>query len=127
MINLDFVKVENKLKIQKYNSELFNVIVAKVREIDGYDKLRADNELLKYVCTCVENGLNEKNETIVKHKTDKKKLVMEIYATVFTMNETEKLIIHSAIDFLCDNKMIIKYSGFKKYTSIVGSYLKSKL
>ena len=43
------------------------------------------------------------------------------------MNEGEKIIIHNAIDFLCDNNMIIKYSGFKKYTSIIGSYLKSKL
>jgi hypothetical protein len=52
---------------------------------------------------------------------------MDIMATVFTMSDAEKLIVHNAIDFLCDNNMIIKYSGFKKYTSIIGSYLKSKL
>ena len=110
MINLDYVKVENKLKVQQYNSELFALIVAKIREIEGYDKLRFDNELLKFVCVCIENGVNESN----KIKTDKKKLAMDIMTTVFTMNESEKLIVHNAIDFLCDNNMIIKYSGFKK-------------
>jgi hypothetical protein len=126
MINLDYVKPENKLKVQQYNSELFALIVAKIREIEGYDKLRFDNELLKFVCVCIENGVNEKY-AMNKKKTDKKKLAMDIITTVFTMNESEKLIIHNAIDFLCDNNMIIKYSGFKKYTSIIGSYLKSKL
>ena len=123
MIKLDYVKVENKLKVQQYNSELFAVIVAKIREIEGYDKLRFDNELLKFVCVCIENGVNVNS----KKKTDKKQLAMNIMCTVFTMNESEKLIVHNAIDFLCDNNMIIKYSGFKKYTSIIGSYLKSKL
>ena len=126
MINLDYVKVENKLKVQQYNSELFALIVAKIREIEGYDKLRFDNELLKFVCVCIENGVNEKYETN-KKKTDKKKLAMDVMNAVFTMNDAEKLIVSSSIDFLCDNKMIIKYSGFKKYTSIIGSYLKSKL
>ena len=126
MINLDYVKVENKLKVQQYNNELFTLIVAKIREIEGFDKLRFDNELLKFVCVCIENGVNEKY-AMNKKKTDKKKLAMDIMTTVFTMNDSEKLIIHNAIDFLCDNNMIIKYSGFKKYTSIIGSYLKSKL
>ena len=36
MINLDYVKVENKLKVQQYNSELFALIVAKIKEIEGY-------------------------------------------------------------------------------------------
>ncbi len=126
MINLDYVKVENKLKVQQYNSELFALIVAKIKEIEGYDKLRFDNELLKFVCVCIENGVNEKYE-MNKKKTDKKRLAMDIMTTVFTMTESEKMIVSSSIDFLCDNKMIIKYSGFKKYTSIIGSYLKSKL
>ena len=123
MIKLDYVKVENKLKVQQYNSELFTIIVAKIKEIEGYDKLRFDNELLKFVCVCIENGVNVNS----KKKTDKKQLAMNIMTTVFTMNDAEKLIVHNAIDFLCDNNMIIKYSGFKKYTSIIGSYLKSKL
>jgi len=126
MINLDYVKVENKLKVQQYNSELFALIVAKIKEIEGYDKLRFDNELLKFVCVCIENGVNEKYETN-KKKTDKKRLAMDIMNAVFTMNDSEKLVVSSSIDFLCDNNMIIKYSGFKKYTSIIGSYLKSKL
>ena len=126
MINLDYVKVENKLKVQQYNSELFAIIVNKIKEIEGYDKLRFDNELLKFVCVCIENGVSEKY-ALNKKKTDKKKLAMDIMSAVFTMNEAEKLIVNNAIEFLCDNNMIIKYSGFKKYTSIIGSYIKSKL
>ena len=126
MINLDFVKPKNKLKVQKYNSELFNLIVAKIKEIEGYEKLRFDNELLKFVCTCIENGVKVKTDKD-KTKIDKKKLVMEIYATVFTMTDSEKTVLGNSIDFLCDNKMIKQYSGIKKYGSLIGSYLKSKL
>ena len=89
MIKLDYVKVENKLKVQQYNSELFAIIVAKIKEIEGYDKLRFDNELLKFVCVCIENGVNVNS----KKKTDKKQLAMNIMTTVYTMNDDEKLII----------------------------------
>ena len=126
MINLDYVKVENKLKVHQYNNELFALILAKIKEIEGYDKLRFDNELLKFVCTCIENGVSDKFETN-KKKTDKKKLAMDIMGAAFTMNDSEKQIVSNSIDFLCENKMIIKYSGFKKYAYIVGSYIKSKL
>ena len=52
---------------------------------------------------------------------------MDIMGTVFTLNESEKLIISNSIDFLCANKMIKKYNGLRKYGSMLGSYLKSKL
>ena len=126
MINLDFVQVKNKLKVHQYNSELFNIIVAKIKEIEGYEKLRFDNELIKFICVCIENGINEKYEN-KKQKTNKKQLAMDIMGTVFTLNESEKLIISNSIDFLCSNKMIKKYNGLRKYGSIVGSYFKSKL
>jgi len=126
MINLNYVKVKNKLKIQQYNGELFAAIVAKIKEIDGYEKLRLDNELLKFICTCIENGINEKYE-LKNNKTDKKILAMNILAALFTLNENEKLIAHNAIDFLCDNNMVIKYSSLKKYSSIIGGYLYNKL
>ena len=123
MITLDFVKPKNKLKTQQYNNDVFKVIVKKITEIQGHEQLKFENELLKFVCTCVENAVNESE----KQKTDKKKLVLDIYHAVYNLSEADKLVIGNSIDFVCNNKMIKKYSTLRKYSSIVGSYIKSKL
>jgi hypothetical protein len=121
MITLDFVKPKNKLKIQQYNNDVFKLIVKKITEIHG--QLKFENELLKFVCTCVENAVIDSE----KQKTDKKKLVLDIYHAVYNLSEADKLVISNSIDFVCNNKMIKKYSTLRKYSSIVGSYIKSKL
>jgi len=125
MINLSFVKPKNKLKIDKYNSELLNLICDKIKEIDNHPNLKWDNELLKFVCECIENGLHSDNEN--KQKTNKKQLCIDVYTKVFTLNEAEKVILTNSIQFLCDNKLIIKFSHLEKYSTIMFNYIKSKL
>ena len=125
MINLSFVKPKNKLKIDKYNSDLLNLICEKIKEIDNHTALKWDNELLKFVCECIENGLHSDNE--IKQKTNKKQLCIDVYIKVFTLSEAEKVILTNSIQFLCDNELITKYNNFTKYSSIMLNYLKSKL
>ena len=125
MINLSFVKPKNKLKIDKYNSDLLNLICEKIKEIDNHTALKWDNELLKFVCECIENGLHSDNE--IKQKTNKKQLCIDVYIKVFTLSEAEKVILTNSIQFLCDDELITKYNNFTKYSSIMLNYLKSKL
>ena len=117
MITLDFVKPKNKLKTQQYNNDVFKLIVKKITEINGHEQLKFENELLKFVCTCVENAVIDSE----KQKTDKKKLVLDIYHAVYNLSEADKLVIGNSIDFVCNNKMIKKYSTLRKYSSIVGA------
>ena len=125
MINLSFIQPKNKLKLLKYNNELTNLIIEKIKEIDSYIGLKFDNELLKFVCNCIENGLKEKHEK--KNKTDKKQLCIDVYNKCFTLTDSEKVIIINSIQFLHDNNMIEKVNSVKRCGSILVNYVQSKL
>jgi len=126
--NISFVKLvkpKNKLKRDQYNNELKKLIIEKVREIDDVAKLKFDNELLKFVCNCVENGLKQKYEK--KQKTDKKAFVIEIFNDIFGLTEDEKKRLGNNIDFICSNELIENVNLFYKCSLLSFNYLKSKL
>ncbi len=126
--NLSFVKLvkpKNKLKREQYNNELKKLIIEKVKELDNVGTLKFDNELLKYVCNCVENGLKPKYEK--KQKTDKKALVIQIFEEIFSLNEDEKKKIGNNIEFIISNEMVQTVNIISKCGLVGFNYLKSKL
>ena len=125
MVNLSFVQPKNKLKVVKYNTELKNLIISKVKELDNLGTLKFDNELLKFVCSCVENGLNPKYEK--RNKTDKKGFVIEIFDLIFSLNEDEKKKLSNNIDFIIANDLVQKVHTTRRCGVILLDYLKSKL
>jgi hypothetical protein len=118
-INLSYIKTKNTLQKAEQKSELCLAIVEKVQAIDGYASLKFDNELLIFVCSCIENA--------VKHKIDKKCLVLEIYHLLFETTTDDKSIIGNSIDFLCNNKLVKKIPSITKYALIVENYIMNKL
>ena len=86
-VNLVYLQPKNKLKELARKNELFDLIVEKILHIKDYTGLKFDNELLVFVCNCIENGLHNKKK---KYKLDKKALCLEIYQKVFTLNEKER-------------------------------------
>jgi hypothetical protein len=125
MVNLSFVQPKNKLKVVKYNTELKNLIISKVKELDNLGTLKFDNELLKFVCSCVENGLNPKYEK--RNKTDKKGFVIEIFDLIFSLNEDEKKKLSNNIDFIIANDLVQKVHTTRRCGVILLDYIKSKL
>lgn len=127
MVDLSYVKTKNKLKFQQYNDQLKKHIIEKVKELDNLGPMKNDHmELLTFICTCVENGLNEKYEK--KHKTDKKKLVLQIFEEIFnSLNEDEKKKLGNSIDFLISNDLVKKVNIAKRCAFIGFNYIKSKL
>ena len=122
MPNLIYIQPKNKLKHLKHKNEIFEVIVQKIMDIKDYTTLKFDNELLIFVCNCIENSLYKN-----KKKIDKKKLCLEIYEKVFTLSDKEKEQISNSIEFLCENNMIDVIPFYKKYTKLFIYYIKSKL
>ena len=120
--NLIYIQPKNKLKHLKHKNEIFEIIVEKILEIKDYPSLKFENELLIFVCNCIENALHTK-----KKKIDKKKLCLEIYDKVFTLNDKDREQISNSIDFLCDNLMIDIIPVYKKYGKMLIHYIKSKL
>ena len=121
--NLTFIQPKKRLKQLKHKQELMNVVIEKITEIKDHLLLKLDNELLIFVCSCIENGLKVKK----KGDVNKKELCLEIYQKVFSLNSVEKEQISKSIDFLCDNKMIEKIPMYMKFSSIFKNYIKSKL
>ncbi len=118
-INLTFIKPKNTLKLAAHKSDLITSIVAKVKEIENYSGLKFDNELLIFVCNCIENALTG--------KIDKKTLCLEIFDQLFALTLAEKNIISCSVDFVCNNKLVKTIPLFQKYLRIITNYLKSKL
>lgn len=119
-VNLSYIKTRNSLNLACVKSDLCNAIMARVQSIENYTTLKFDNELLIFVCNCVEN-------TVQSKKIDKKTLVLDIFNKLFELTAEEREIISCSIDFLCNNSLIEKVPVIQKYTSIVSNYLKKKL
>jgi len=119
-INLSYIKPKNSIKLAAHKSDLVSSIVAKVKEIDNYGSLKFDNELLIFICNCIENALTS--------KLDKKTLVLDIFDQLFgTLTSAEKVIISASIDFLCNNNLVQTMPFLKKNFAIISNYIKTKL
>ena len=125
MVDLSFVRPKNKLKRDQYNVELKKLIIEKMKELDNLGSLKFDNELLKFVCACVENGLRQKYEK--KKKTDKQSFVIEIFHEIFNLNEDEKKKLGNNIDFVISNDLVEKVNITRRCLFTGFNYLKSKL
>jgi hypothetical protein len=119
-INLSYINTKHTLQVEKHKIDLCTAIVQKVEEIDKYKTLKFDNELLIFVCNCIENALDV--------KVDKKTLALQIYEKLFDeLSQDDAAILSSSIDFLCNNKLVKKMPRVKKYASILFHWGRSKL
>jgi len=118
-VNISYLAPKNSLAIASIKSALSASIVERVRAIDNYGELKTCNELLIFICSCVENTVDNK-------KIDKKTLVLDIYRRLYDLSTEEHLVISKSIDFLCDNALVKKIPAITKYSSILGNYIKGK-
>jgi len=121
--NLSYIKTKNSLNIACVKSDLCNAIVTRVQSIDNFQELKFDNELLIFVCNCVENTVSSSG----KKKIDKKTLVIDIFKKLFEISDEDEGIISKSINFLCDNSLVEKIPSIQKYSSIITNYIKNKL
>lgn len=101
-----------KNNIDKHNIyySLLKLITDKIRLIPNYELLRNETELILLVCNIIENLIKQGN----KNKVDKKKLVIDVFSTVFGLSITEIEALKITIDFLFNNKLIKRIS-FRKW------------
>ena len=119
-INLSYIKPKNTLQTAEHKTVLLTSIVAKVKEIEDHGALKFDNELLIFVCSCIENALESK-------KVDKKHLALEIYSALFELSADDLKIIGTSIDFLCNNKLVKRIPSITKYCRMFENYIVNKL
>ena len=113
-INLSFVKTKNTLSVAAHKKNLRDSIIAKIVEIDQHETLKFDNELLIFICNCIENALDI--------KMDKKALALDILHHVFELSQDDRLILGASIDFLCNNKLVKKMHTITKITRMTSDW-----
>jgi len=119
-VNLSFIKTRNSLNLACIRSDLVNAIVTRVQGIENYHILKFDNELLIFICNCVENTVDSK-------KIDKRHLVLSIYKKLFEISEEDHTIIGNSVNFLCDNRLVEKIPTIQKYSSLISNFIRNKL
>jgi len=117
-INLSYIQTKHSLWEASQRSALCAAICDRVKEVDNYEKLKFDNELLIFLCSCVENSVDKKDKT----KIDKKALVFEVLDKLFEMSSDDKTILSASIEFLHSNKLIKKVGTLKKYSRLASDF-----
>jgi len=109
--------MKNSCKSVMLRASLKKALVEHVKEEVGTStaEMKLHPQLVKLVCTIVENSINNNK----KKKIDKKALVIEVLSEVFTLNANDKEVLSKDIDFLIDNKLIKKKTIKLLFGSIV--------
>lgn len=123
---LYYIKTKNSLRKKEKIHKIKQCIVDKIQQDIDSSKLREnqhiDNELILFVCYCVEELVKK------KYNIDKKEFVVDILSTVFNniLTELELNQIKSQIDFAHENKLIKKVELNYKARMVVWDWIKRK-
>jgi hypothetical protein len=122
---LKTLSINNSGKSTILKNEIVDFILKDIQKIPNSQSLKNDVEILLHICNLIEN-LISKN----KQKINKKQLVIDIMTQVFYLNsDDEKNALEKQIQFLYDNKLIIKVTTLnqvlKKAFSIANFIFKS--
>ena len=121
MSSVSYVKFKNNLLSSSQTAEVYNIIKAKLQELD-LTNLKLDVELTLLCCNLIENYCADK-----KLKIDKKALVIKILTELFSLTTDEQSIIGSSIEFLYSNNQITRIKFLKVISKGVYNWLKSKI
>ena len=99
---------KNSLLTHNTFHTLLNEVTEVIKTIPNYENLKIDPEMLLLICRIVECKMGKNEQNI-----DKKDLVISILDKLFSLNDREKEIFKSNIQFLYDNGKIKKASFWK--------------
>ncbi len=110
---LDFVKVKGSLKTHVMRERIVSTIADRLKAgIPAIATLAKDLELLKLICTCVENCVDKK---MAAQGLDKKEIALSIVKSCFPlMSESDQVVVAGQIDMLCFNGLIRKVALRKR-------------
>ena len=124
--NFVWIKPKNKLNKDIKIKTLISKIIERVGDIPQYHEYRGNQELLKLICSIVENEIDNKKNKV---KIDKKDIVMQCYVQLFNdkMTPTELKNIGDNIEFMHENGLILKRVGcYVKVYEVVKDWIIKK-
>jgi len=121
-MDLTLVPLKNNLLVDSTYNKVKNRIIERINELGLHDpKYKNDNEFLSLVCSLIENLISKKDGI---KKSD---LAIDIFSQLFNLDEDEKVILKNNIDFLCNQKTIIKkLSPYKLFKTSIREWFFKK-
>lgn len=124
---LVYIKTKNSLRKKEKLHTIKQCIVDKIHRDIDMSKLREnqhiDNELILFVCYCVEELVKK------KYNVNKKEFVVDIVSTAFgnVLTELEINQIKSQIEFAHENNLIKKVELNYKFRVILWDWIRRKI
>jgi len=116
------LKFKHNLKQHALIFSLMKEIINKIKEIENWESLKSDPDLIFSVATSVEDEVAKSKIKSI----DKKDLVIEIFKMVYDLTDEEKEVIRKIIDYQLNNKLIKKKNFLSRAYRYVKSYVVSK-
>ncbi len=104
---MNTVKFKNSLAIHNFIFGLIKRISYKIQEIENYQSLKMNPELTTYVLQCINEEIAQIKKNLAS-KIDVKAILTEVLKNVFKLSDTEITQIEAQLDFITDNKLILK-------------------
>jgi len=99
--NPKLVVFKHSLHKHKTEAEVGSVVIKQISLLGDLKKFKFDVEFILYVCNLVEH-------LVSINKLDKKKIVLNVVGSVFSLNINEVEVISNMIEFLHSNQLIKK-------------------
>lgn len=107
------IKKKNTFASIEKENIIVDAIVKDLQSIPNYQSVAIDTELIKYICTLIENMVKNNGKRNVK--LDKKQIAIKILASVYNNLSADVLkYIDGQIEYLLNNGMIKRQSVTKK-------------
>ena len=121
-MDLSIIPLKNNLLVDSTYNIVKQKIIERVINLGLQDhKYKNDNEFLTLICNLIENLINKKD------KISKKELAIDILTQIFHLTDEEKPLISNNIDFICNQKNLIKkVSFYKLFKTGLGEWFRKK-
>ncbi len=123
---MNTVKFKNSLAIHNFIFGLIKRISYKIQEIENYQSLKMNPELTTYVLQCINEEIAQIKKNLAS-KIDVKAILTEVLKNVFKLSDTEITQIEAQLDFITDNKLILKKGLLSALKSTVVSLVSSSI
>lgn len=120
----DLIKPKNNLLKKQMFSKIFKELFDQVIEFDTEKQLKNDLEFVSLVCNLLEYLVDKHRKNLHSLKIDKKKLVCDIFSTVYDVNEEERKQLEDHIQFIFENGMITKVTNIRIWKKGLSSFVK---
>ena len=95
------VKFKHSLFKNKTEQEIGGIIIQQISTLGDLKRYKYDTEFVLYICNLTEH-------LVSNNKLDKKRIVMNVIGSVFSLNINENEVISQMIEFLHSNDLIKK-------------------